>query len=163
MLYLDDSPNEHLLLHWAVRSAGLPIHLEPFTTPEELQAHLLSQVSGGRRTYPRGSLALLDYHLNGTTSLALLHWIRAQTRFNTLPVVMYSGTEDPEIIQSCYSAGAEVFLAKPAGSERLQAVLMAISECLRSRPARLSCLETLPECWPAWQDVPGYTLLSTLL
>ena len=146
VLFLDDCPNEHLLLRWAARLADVPLKIQHFTNPRLVKAYLHNERPfANRRLHVAPALALLDFDLGKDTSLELVHWIRAQRKFRNLPVVMYTSTDDVGVVRACYSRGASFFLHKPSGFDRLQIVVQALANCFQSRPPEFSSLHCLPE------------------
>jgi CheY-like chemotaxis protein len=146
MLFLDDRPNEHLLLRWAARMANTPLKIQHFTKPLLVKAYLAGKAPfANQQIHSAPALALLDYDLGKSTSLELIQWIRAQRKFQYFPILMYTGTDDPAVVRACYAAGASFFFRKTAGLDDLQNLLLAIANCFKTRPAEFSSLHCLPE------------------
>lgn len=149
VLFLDDAPNEHLLLRWAARLVNVPFKIQHFTNPLLVKAYLTHQQPfSNRKIHSDPALALLDYDLGKTTSLELLAWIRDQRKLSNFPIVMFTQARDIAVVRACYAAGASFFVQKPAAFERLQGVLQAIAECFRASRPEFSSLHGLPEHIP---------------
>jgi CheY-like chemotaxis protein len=65
-------------------------------------------------------LVLMDVFLAGVDGLELLRQMRADSRFDTIPVIMTSGME---LSEECSRAGANGFLLKPYTPEQLTEVM----------------------------------------
>lgn len=81
--------------------------------------------------YPRPSLIILDYQLNEGTGLDLLEWLVEDGRLRDIPVIVFTGCEDPAIRDEALALGAHDFLLKPGGFEDLG---KAIEKLVRQGP-----------------------------
>ncbi len=61
----------------------------------------------------RPDLIILDIMLPGVSGLDVLHYVRANAGFSTLPVVVVSARATPADIAEGMKAGASVYLTKP--------------------------------------------------
>lgn len=59
-------------------------------------------------------LIILDYNMPQMDGLATLQSIKADTRYSTIPIIMYSNTNYSGYINNCLSSGAEAFITKGA-------------------------------------------------
>lgn len=66
-------------------------------------------------------VALIDYHLGGTTGLKLLHDIRAAN--NSTPVVMLTSDSSQQLAVQCFRAGAADFVTKPVDPDYLKIIV----------------------------------------
>ena len=149
VLYLDDNPDDHLLVQGAAAMGRLPLHIHSMTR----LSLAIDYLSGDRRfhdrqRYPLPVLVLLDYDLCGGTAIDLLRWMRVQPQFDGLPVVMFTSSDTPEHIARCYAHGANHFLVKPSGYARVEAVLQTLALCFAAHPPDFKSLSQLPEYRP---------------
>ncbi len=77
---------------------------------------------------PHPDAILLDLNMPGGTGIGALEKLQASSRTANIPVIVLSGTTDPEARQASLDAGAAAFLHKPAKAEELKAVLDAVAE-----------------------------------
>lgn len=163
VLYLDDNPDDHLLVHEAVALLRAPLRIQSVTQPSSALEYLnRAGRFADRSRYPSPVLGLLDYDLDGVTSIDLLRWIRLQAQFTNVPVVMYSGSDMPACIALAYYCGADHFIIKPAGFLRVEAFLRTLCECLATEPLSYEPFRQLPEYRPPPQgmDFPAWCVVD---
>lgn len=59
------------------------------------------------------SAILLDVDMPGMSGIELVKLLRADPRYDTLPIMVVTGREDMASIDAAYSAGATAFMCKP--------------------------------------------------
>jgi two-component system response regulator len=145
---VDDNPDDVLFFQEAARMAAVPLIIECVSGPAAAIDYLddLAQIID-HQDYRKPSLALLDYHFRAGGSSAVLEWVRAHSQFNTLPVVIFTGSDAPEQIALCYCGGADHFLVKPTIRilSRLATIVQALYEYVASNPTTCELLMQLPE------------------
>jgi DNA-binding response OmpR family regulator len=67
------------------------------------------------------ALVLLDLNLPEGDGREFLAWVRAQSRFVAVPVVVLTTSTDPRDVSQCYEAGANGYLFKPVDFAQLEA------------------------------------------
>ena len=133
VLLIEDCSDDALLAHRALLRAAPDTHVLTCSDGLEAVLHLESAL---RSDLP--DLVLLDIDLPTRNGLALLQWIRSKSEFKCIPVVMFSGSQDPRHRSEAYAWGANSFVRKPAlGSEFGTAVetIGAYWSTLHARPA----------------------------
>ncbi len=73
-------------------------------------------------------LLVLDLNLPGRQGLELLSDVRASPKWHSLPVVVFSGVADPEVVQRSYELGANCFVRKPQTVVELAPAIRAIEQ-----------------------------------
>lgn len=58
-------------------------------------------------------LILMDVHLPKLSGPELLKALRADDRFRSVPIVMFSGSSMESDVRECYDLGAQAFVTKP--------------------------------------------------
>ena len=113
------------------------------------------------RYFPPPDLVLLDYSVGNFKGTELLSWIRTKSERQTLPVVMFSGRTEEQIVAECYAMGANYFIAKsPQTTQRLRLV-NSLDVCLQTMPphvenlAELATSPTLSR-WPLRREAREY-------
>lgn len=61
----------------------------------------------------RYAAALIDVEMPGMDGIEMLRRLRADPRFDSLPVMIITGREDMASIDAAYAAGATAFMCKP--------------------------------------------------
>ncbi|MCB9558608.1 MAG: diguanylate cyclase [Deltaproteobacteria bacterium] len=69
------------------------------------------------RTTERVRLVVCDYHMPNLDGFALVRELRKQQRYNNLPIIGLSSTDDPSVSTRLIKAGADDFLPKPFAPE----------------------------------------------
>jgi CheY-like chemotaxis protein len=67
----------------------------------------------------------------GKTGFEVLHWLKSQESLRKMPVVMLTSSDHQEDIERAYSLGANAYMIKPSGAERLQELVRAINSYWR--------------------------------
>lgn len=62
---------------------------------------------------PTPGLVLLDLNLPGTDGREVLRTIKADERYRSIPVVIFSTSDDERDVQECYDLGANSYIKKP--------------------------------------------------
>ncbi len=110
ILLLDDSPGECELLRQALAQTGINALL--YTEQDaEAALHLLRSHSA-LPSLP--SLILLDWHLRHQSGDRLLKRFKADPRIATIPVVVFTTSDDAGDLASAYANGANGYVVKPA-------------------------------------------------
>jgi CheY-like chemotaxis protein len=149
ILYVENDPNDALLLTVAVRQLDCAFELHVVSTIARATEFLLNQGRySDKRIYGRPATILLDYALTGETALSLLRWIRQTPRFQDLTVIVYSGGETSDKVQLCYDAGASFFVQKVHQFTRLIYFVACLDQCVRSHPLCFQAIGGLPEAIP---------------
>lgn len=72
-----------------------------------------------RRIHPKPDLVILDLGLPGISGFQVLTWMDNNDRTAESPVVVFSGSTDPEAARRAYALGARAYLPKSADLARL--------------------------------------------
>jgi CheY-like chemotaxis protein len=62
-------------------------------------------------------LIVLDQNMPKRTGLQTLRLLKQTSRYNPIPVMIYSTYIDPQLTNDCYEAGASVVMSKPISRE----------------------------------------------
>src|SRR5438034_8003739 len=110
ILLVDDREDDVLLLQIALKQCGYEHRLEVKADGDEAIQYL-SQVQS--TAYTKNSevpdLVLLDIKMPKVTGHEVLHWIRKQMQFTTLPVVMLSSSDRHEDVFEACTNGANSY------------------------------------------------------
>ena len=116
VLHIDDDPNDSALFRAAILQAQLDFDLQNVESGERAIAYLSGSGDyADRGRYPLPSLILLDVKMPRANGLEVLKWIRTNCASPKVPVVMLSGSELKDDMQSAYSNGADSYVIKPLG------------------------------------------------
>ena len=112
ILLVDDSPGECELFRLALAQSDEVATLQIAHDSAEA-LHLLNTQS----TVP--SVILLDWKLRGPHGNELLTRLRTDARVSTLPIVIFSTSEEVSDLANAYAGGANGYVVKPATFEEL--------------------------------------------
>ena len=93
-----------------------------------------------RQAHPFPSLVLIDIKMPRRSGLEVLQWIRQESPFKRLPVVVLTSSQNIKDINEAYDLGANSYLAKPTDFQQLVKLVQAFAEYWFS----ISRLPTIP-------------------
>lgn len=71
-------------------------------------------------TSPRPGLIILDLNLPGTDGREVLRRIKKDNNFKTIPVVVFTTSNNPKDIEACYQQGVNTYILKPMNIKLLK-------------------------------------------
>lgn len=114
VLLVDDNQDDVLLIKRAFARAGLEYPIAHVGNGLECMAYLSGESPyRDRALYPAPSLVLLDLKMPGTDGFDVLRWIRHQSMFASLRVVVLTTSDDIREVKLAFQLGANSFLVKP--------------------------------------------------
>lgn len=111
VLLVEDDADDALLIRRALRRSGLVhdvVHANDAAEAVERTRELAASLR----------LVLLDLDLRGPHGLAVLRRLRADPALFTVPVVVFSGSQDERDVRRGYELGANAFVRKPVDATR---------------------------------------------
>jgi CheY-like chemotaxis protein len=81
-----------------------------------------------RKTHPFPSYIITDLKMGDRDGLHVLEFIKKNPARSIIPVVMLSGSADPDDVRHAYLLGASSYFVKPSQPEALQSLVKAIHE-----------------------------------
>lgn len=106
ILLIEDSPGERELFRLALAQTGLDVAL--FTEQDaEAALHFLNN----HADLP--SLILLDWHLSKQRGDEFLRRLRTDHRFATIPVIVFTTSDEASDLSLAYASGANGYVIKP--------------------------------------------------
>ena len=131
ILHVDDDPNDSLLLRHACRAASLNYGIECVSDGEVAMAYLTGKEPyANRQQYPMPNLVLLDLKMPRKTGFEVLEWLRREPSLRRLVVFVFTSSRHQEDIDRAYELGANGYLVKPVGFDRLVDDLKAVNQWL---------------------------------
>jgi CheY-like chemotaxis protein len=136
VLYAEDEENDVFFLERAFKMAGSPHTLS--TVPDGQQAVEYLAGNGAfadRARHPLPALVLLDINMPKKSGLEVLKWIREQSLFKSLPVVIFTSSSRPEDMEQAHLLGANDYLLKPSRPLKLVDLVKSLHDRWLSQPA----------------------------
>lgn len=120
ILLVEDNLDHAFLVQALLDYHGLGSHVTVTQSLAEAKAYLLGKWPFHEPSrHPRPNLVILDHWLNDGTGLELLEWLVDHMELREVPVIVFTGCEDPSVRDKALALGARDFLLKPGGYEDL--------------------------------------------
>ena len=114
VLYVEDDPNDVLLMRHAWTKVSTPNPLQVVSDGEEALRYLSGEGRYANRIeHPIPVLVLLDLKMPKVSGLDVLRWIRSQPRLRVLPVIVFSSSNSPLDINAAHALRIQAYLVKP--------------------------------------------------
>ena len=132
ILLVEDNLDHTVLVQALLDYHGLGKHVTVTQSIGEARSYLLGEWPyHDTERYPRPNLIILDHWLDGGTGLELLEWLSERMELRGIPVIVFTGCENPVVRDQALALGAREFLLKPGGYEDLG---KAIEDLVRRGP-----------------------------
>ncbi|MFN7140002.1 MAG: response regulator [Limisphaerales bacterium] len=130
LLYVEDDPDDALLVQRAFRKLNILSPLHHVEDGEEATKYLLGTGTyADRRKYPFPRVMLADLKLPRRNGLELLEWLRKQrSSLRRLPVIILTSSNQMCDINEAYELGVNSYLIKPAGFDDLCSALKVVHQ-----------------------------------
>ncbi len=118
VLLVEDSPDDVAFLQRTMEKAGLGARLRAL--PDGAAAlDFIFGIAPQSRTDPiaRLKLIILDLKLPKVGGLEVLHRLKENPRTRTIPVVVFSSSQEGRDLIECYRLGANSYIVKPMDFE----------------------------------------------
>ena len=116
ILVADDDPVIVRLLHSGLRARGCDV---------SVAADAMQAVMFAARTPP--DVIILDINMPGGTGITALKRLKASVKTRIIPVLVLSGSSDPNIPRAVKDLGADEFLHKPVDLDALYVSLCRVT------------------------------------
>ncbi len=118
ILLVEDQEDDVILIRKAFELGQILSPLFVVRSGEEARAYLAGEGKYlNREEYPLPDLMLLDIKMPGSDGFDVLRWVRAQSGFSSLVVVMLTSSDRVYDVNQAYKLGANSFLVKPLDFE----------------------------------------------
>ena len=130
-LLVEDDENDFILLRRALQRADRGATLYWVKDGQEAKEYLLGQGQfADRSRCPLPSVILSDLKMPRCSGLELVHWLRREPGFRTLPFIMLSASDLQADVGLAYQDGANWYLAKPSTFSTMVEMLSRLAENL---------------------------------
>ncbi|HZQ45776.1 MAG TPA: response regulator, partial [Verrucomicrobiae bacterium] len=129
VLLVEDFENDIILMRRFWKKEGVKNQLHVVTDGRQALDYLAGKGPfSDREQFPLPCLVLLDLKLPHVMGLDVLAWIRTQSPFETLPVLILSTSSLGSDIDQAYRLGANAYLVKPADVAKLAELVRLIRD-----------------------------------
>jgi CheY-like chemotaxis protein len=120
LLVVEDSNEDFEALQRFLRRSPIAIHTHRCVNGEQALAFLYRTGSYVEGDAPRPGLIVLDLNLPGTDGREVLRRIKQDEKLNTIPVVVFTTSNNPKDIEVCYRYGVNSYIVKPIDFAQLK-------------------------------------------
>lgn len=118
ILVVDDSAADRTSLRFAFERAGAPVTLH-FAENGKAALGLLIPTAA-RPAKLRPHLCLVDIKMPEVSGFDVLRAIKSHEEISHLPIIMYSGSDDPRDVRAAYRGFASGYIKKPQDADGLR-------------------------------------------
>ena len=111
VVVIEDNLDDSEITQFALLQTGENVRLKHFRTGPEALNFILAKDN----VHDEIKFVILDIDLPNMSGLEVLRRLRAEKRTNKLPVIIVSGSKDPELVEVAYHLGANSYVVKPTG------------------------------------------------
>ena len=138
ILYAEDEENDIFFLQYALEEVRSPHELKAVPDGQKAIQYLAGEGDfADRKRHPFPSLVLLDINMPKKSGLEVLEWIRRQSKFKSLPVLMLTSSSRQEDMDRALKLGANDYLSKPAHPVELVRLVKSVQDRWLSQPTVL--------------------------
>lgn len=129
VLVVEDDDNDILLVEKAFAKAELSNPILAVKDGEQAVAYLLGEGKfADRKQFPLPRLILMDLTMPRMSGLEVLAWLQDHRRFQVIPVVVWTSTQDEEKIRRAYQLGANSVMIKPCQFDEFKKMIRMIGD-----------------------------------
>ena len=136
LFHVNDSTDDQVLFQAACKRAGVPVNWHVADSAAKAISYLETLVETSRRHevhWP--DLVLLDIVMPGGTGFDVLRFLRATPELSRIPIVIFTGHDDPALRAEAQRLGAHGFILKPEVFAKTVEIARAIyAFCSYGRP-----------------------------
>jgi CheY-like chemotaxis protein len=134
LLIVEDDDNDRFLIQRAFVRLNVGYRIQPVKGGHEALALIRGEgIYADRKTYPFPSFILTDLKMPEGDGFEVLSYLKQHPEFQIVPMVMLSGSDDPDDVRQAYLLGASSFIVKPHGVDELEGIVQRLhyywSEC----------------------------------
>jgi CheY-like chemotaxis protein len=127
ILIVDDSAEDVYLLQHALLECGIG-EVQSLNSGGDAAKYVAGLPPFQFREIP--DLIFIDINMQGIDGLALIQWLQRNPIFKKIPMVVLSGSEDPEQKTKAMEMGAAAFYSKPQqNNELINVVEKVLKDC----------------------------------
>jgi CheY-like chemotaxis protein len=127
LLIVEDSDEDFEAFLRFLNRSGLVIPVERCVTGEQALAFLdRTHVDDNPESVPRPGMILLDLNLPGIDGREVLRRTKENDNLKTIPVVVFTTSNNPRDIETCYQQGANSYIIKPIDFNQLKRNIQTI-------------------------------------
>jgi len=128
LLVVEDSNEDFDALQRFLQRSSRSIPIQRCVNGDQALAFLYRTGCWEGVTSPRPGLIVLDLNLPGTDGREVLRRIKQDDRLKTIPVVVFTTSNNPKDIGECYQYGVNSYIVKPIDFAQLKRDIQILVE-----------------------------------
>ncbi|WP_219904195.1 response regulator [Stenomitos frigidus] len=121
LLVVEDSNEDFEALQRFLRRSPIAITIQHCMTGDQALAFLYRTGRySDHESAPRPGLIVLDLNLPGTDGREVLRRIKQDDSLKTIPVVVFTTSNNPKDVEDCYQYGVNSYIVKPINFAQLK-------------------------------------------
>lgn len=129
ILMVEDSDEDFYATQRAFRKAGMLNELYRCVDGQEALDYLYHQGAYTKAaTAPMPNLMLLDLNLPKKDGREVLKVVKGDARFQALPVIILTTSDDQTDVEQCYQYGANSYVQKPVDLDRFMTAIRRLKD-----------------------------------
>lgn len=131
LLIAEDDDNDFLFLEQALEMEKFEADIRRAVDGVEAIEYLAGDNDfANREAHPLPHMILLDLKMPRRNGFEVLEWMREHGELETLPVVVFSSSEEPADVEKAYELGASGYLVKPSSYGAYPEIVRRLGEFL---------------------------------
>ena len=127
LLVVDDNPIDLVFFGRAADKTRLNIRLQTLTAGKQAIDYLEAKRQyNDRSKYPWPDLIVMDLKMPELNGFDFLAWRKASTLFSSVPVIIFTGSNEPDDVKRIFELGANKHMVKPADLDCWEKVVREI-------------------------------------
>lgn len=123
ILLVEDSPSDAKLTIMALKEGKITNKIVHLKDGDEALNFMFCQGPYASRTMVNPILILLDLKMPKVDGIEVLRKIKADPRTKTIPVVVFSSSQENPDIKECYALGVNSYIVKPLDFDEFSKVV----------------------------------------
>lgn len=128
ILIVEDSNEDFEALQRFLLRSPLTISIQRCVNGEQALAFLNRTGNYENRQKIRPGLIVLDLNLPGTDGREVLRQIKQDQKLKTIPVVVFTTSNNPKDVEECYQYGVNSYIVKPINFAQLKRDIQMLVE-----------------------------------
>jgi CheY-like chemotaxis protein len=128
LLVVEDSDEDYACFERIIRKFSLFQSIYRCTNGDDALDFLRQSGNYSDRTKaPRPAMVLLDLNLPGTDGREVLEEVKQDAQLKMIPVVIFTTSDNPRDVDTCYRCGANGYVVKPVDAHQLTKIIQVIA------------------------------------
>jgi CheY-like chemotaxis protein len=131
LLIAEDDDNDFLFLRRAFAAEKFEVQVQRACDGAEAIEYLCGENHfADREAYPLPNLLLLDLKMPRKNGFEVLAWLEEHPELESLPIVVFTSSEEPADVEQAYDLGVSGYLVKPSSYLSYPEIVRTLREFL---------------------------------